>query len=297
MLWGNSFSYRVFIRILRKFICSATLGITAFLVMRSGGIDFSVDSLAALTGMIVAASSSLPIGVVFAIFISLLIGFINGIISIKTSIKPYIVTFAMMFLIRAIAFRIPKRDILIKVNSEYLHIQILLLIFIFGVTFFLLSRNYGIIEKKNQNSSLVKNSNISILYYLLSALSAGIIGIFLTFYQGVAFPQSNTYFEVDAIMVAVLGGVFLGYAAINLISVIIAALINTMLYFFFIQSAFHTRLLVNITILLLCFIPIILRDKRFNKWIVLVITFLFLLVPVILHKDDILFLLGEVLFY
>lgn len=265
--------------------------------MRSGGIDFSVDSLAALTGMIVAASSSLPIGVVFAIFISLLIGFINGIISIKTSIKPYIVTFAMMFLIRAIAFRIPKRDILIKVNSEYLHIQILLLIFIFGVTFFLLSRNYGIIEKKNQNSSLVKNSNISILYYLLSALSAGIIGIFLTFYQGVAFPQSNTYFEVDAIMVAVLGGVFLGYAAINLISVIIAALINTMLYFFFIQSAFHTRLLVNITILLLCFIPIILRDKRFNKWIVLVITFLFLLVPVILHKDDILFLLGEVLFY
>jgi ribose transport system permease protein len=222
--------------IMRQFVPMLIIGISILVVMSSGGIDLSIGSLVGLTSIIVGTFNGSFTGTLCAVLVGLLFGLINGIMAVKTPVKAFIVTITTMTLIRGIALTVsngnPKQ---FQVDSEYFPIQVFLALLIVGFSFFLLFRKHGIIDNGKITVSS-SNDNVSIVYYLLSAFSAVVVGIFLSFRLRTGVPMAGNGYEVDAIIIAILGGAVCGYAAINLISTIIAALLMVMLTNFFTLS-------------------------------------------------------------
>jgi ribose transport system permease protein len=181
---------------------------------------------------------------------------------VKLPVKAFLVTLATMSLIRGIAIAVSGDQIrTIQVNSNYFWIQVLFSIIVVGFSSFVLFRNYGIIDEGNKNVSSLKNDNMSILYYLLSAFSAVIVGIFLSFRMRSGQPTAGSGYEVDAIIVAILGGAICGYAAINLVSTIGAALLLAMLVNFLnlMNMGSSVQMILKIVLLFIGFVPIIIK--------------------------------------
>src|SRR5215207_8144981 len=84
---------------------AAQLGIVAVpvaLLMIAGEFDLSVGSMIGAAGMVVAISVSeyglpLLVGVLLALAVALVVGFLNGYLVIKTGLPSFIVTLGMLF--------------------------------------------------------------------------------------------------------------------------------------------------------------------------------------------------------
>jgi simple sugar transport system permease protein len=89
---------------------AAQLGIVAVpvaLLMIAGEFDLSVGSMVGAAGMIIAISVSeyglpLLVGVLLALAVALVVGFLNGYLVIKTGLPSFIVTLGMLFALRGL---------------------------------------------------------------------------------------------------------------------------------------------------------------------------------------------------
>ena len=95
---------------------AAELGIIAVpvaMLMIAGEFDLSVGSMIGATGMIVAIGVGhygMPIGaaVLMAFAVALTVGFINGVLVIKTGLPSFIVTLATLFLLRGLTIGVSR---------------------------------------------------------------------------------------------------------------------------------------------------------------------------------------------
>src|SRR5688572_267867 len=81
--------------VLRQVSVVGILAVGATFVVISGGVDLSVGGVAALTSVAVAmAATSQPTPVILALALGIgtVIGFFNGIISLRLGLQPFIVT-------------------------------------------------------------------------------------------------------------------------------------------------------------------------------------------------------------
>jgi ribose transport system permease protein len=261
-------SPRNLVNIMRQFVRLMIMGVTAFVVMSSGGVDFSIGSLVGLTGVFVGTFNGSFLGIIIALFAGIVFGCINGVIAVKTPVKPYLVTIATMTLIRGIALAISGGTAKpVQVSSDYFPIQVLLAVLILGFSFLLLFKENGIFDSKKVNNSLSAKNDVYILYYLLSSFSAVIVGIFLSFRLRVAQPMVGSDYEVDALLIAILGGALCGYGAINIVSTIISALLVAVMVNFFILTTINsfTQNILKIVVLFIGFIPVIIKGFMIPK--------------------------------
>jgi D-xylose transport system permease protein len=137
---GLFFTQRNLINVLRQVSVNGILAVGMTLVIIIGGIDLSVGSVVALTGVIVALSQ--PLGTVPAVILTLLAGaFIggwNGFFVTKFRIPSFIITLGMMTIARGLALVFSKGQAVSGLNGDFLAISesyippaISLLIFIF----------------------------------------------------------------------------------------------------------------------------------------------------------------------
>ncbi len=95
------------INILDHSAISLILSIGMVFVLASGGIDLSVGSTLAFTGIIAALlfAADLPIliAILIAILAGMLIGLINGVVITHYKLQPFIVTLAMLSIVRGLA--------------------------------------------------------------------------------------------------------------------------------------------------------------------------------------------------
>ncbi|MDR1930104.1 MAG: ABC transporter permease [Treponema sp.] len=254
--------------IMYQFIPLLLIGVSMFVVMSFGGIDFSIGSLVGLSGVIVGIFKGSFAGALLALVIGLLCGCINGLIAVKTPVKAFLVTIATATLIRGIAFTVsggmskPFRP-----NSNYFVyfvIQVLLAVVVVGASCFLLSGNYGIPDKEKTSVSSSKKDTISILSYLLSAFSAVIVGIFLSFRIISGQPAAGDGYEINAIIIAILGGALCGYAAIHIASTIIAALLFAIMVNFFVIAGVNlfVQNILKIVVLFIGLIPFVIKEAN-----------------------------------
>jgi ribose/xylose/arabinose/galactoside ABC-type transport system permease subunit len=244
--------------IIYQFITFVMIGVSTFVVMSSGGIDFSIGSLVGLSAFIVASFNGSFVGSIIAIFISLIVGFLNGFIAVKTTIKPFIITIATMTLIRYIGFAISNGDSKnFFVASDYFLVLLFFALFVIALSYFLLKR-YGNNEEYNNGITKTKN-DIHILFYILSSFSASVVGIFYAFRLRSGLPHAGAGFEIDALIIAVLGGALINYAPINIFATIIAALLFSVLRNLFLLAGINSYIynILSIVILFIGFIPII----------------------------------------
>lgn len=256
------------------FLGIAAVGMT--FVILSGGIDLSIGSVIAFTGVfisVVLAKTSMHPLMVFAmvLVITAIFGGLMGAIIHYLDMPPFVVTLAGMFLARGIAFVISTDSVPIK-HPFYAFLQdsfyrmpgggritviggLMLLVFIvgtiiahrtkFGTNVFALGG--GIATSKLMGVPVARTT---IGIYAISGFLAGLAGITFSLYTSAGYSLAAVGVELDAIAAVVIGGALLtggsGFIAGTLIGVLIMGLIQTYIIFDGTLSSWWTKIVIGI---------------------------------------------------
>jgi ribose transport system permease protein len=205
---------------------SALIGVLAiaqFLVILSGGFDLSVAAVMALSSCIIAKYGVVDIFpfIMLALFVGLVLGFVNGISITFGKVPPMIATLAMMGIARGLAFNITAQAIsvnhpLIKALGDYTGIfsysTIIWIVLIVAVSSFLyFSRTGTYIYAVGGNEDTarlagIKVKSIKLLVYSLSGLISAVAGVLFVIRASSGVPHVGTGWELDTIAAIVIGG-------------------------------------------------------------------------------------------
>jgi simple sugar transport system permease protein len=276
VMYDNFFSLRVFVNL---FIDNAFVGVIAIgmtFVIISGGIDLSVGSVVAVTGVLsaklifdynlnplVAFSISLASGAFF--------GFVMGIFIHFFELPPFLVTLVGYFLARGLAFMISLNSIPIKhpmIDAivdfgiplgfrAWLPAIAIIFLFVTAVGIFLqhytrFGRNTYAIGSSEQSAILMglPVGRTKILIYTLNGFLGALAGITYSLYTCSGYPLACMGLELDVITAVVIGGTLLtggsGYVAGTLIGVLILGLIQTFITFQGTLSSWWTKIVIGV---------------------------------------------------
>jgi simple sugar transport system permease protein len=256
--FGNFLSLRLISALLLDNAYLLILAVGMTFVILTGGIDLSVGSVMAFTGILCASlvSQGVPAAVAVPLMIvaGASIGLLIGVLVHYFDVQPFIASLVGMFLARGLAFLVSLRSI--KVEDEWiLGLQstrfrfgefyitptgiIALVVVVIGVLllqFTRFGRTIYAIGGNEQSARLMGLPVVrtKILAYVISGVCAGLAGLVLTAYQGSGYPLNGSGAELDTIAAVVIGGTLLtggsGYVLGSMIGVLvygtIAILIN-----------------------------------------------------------------------
>lgn len=231
---------------------NALLAFGVTFVIITGGIDLSLGSIVAVTGVtaaMLAHPDSYPvlIPIVMGLLAGLLMGAFNGFIITKSKIAPFIVTLGTMTIGRGLALILSDGRPVSNLSDSFnylgsgtvLGIPILILIFIlvFAVCSIILSKTvlgrYIYAIGGNEQAARASGINIDrvkLSVYSISGLLAGLAGILLASRITTGQPNAGAGFELDAIAAVVIGGTSTaggrGTMAGTLIGVLLIGVIN-----------------------------------------------------------------------
>jgi ribose transport system permease protein len=251
----------------------AATGLT--LVIICGDLDLSVGSTMALvstSSALLMSNFGLPIYIAFGIglIVGALVGFINGLLSVKVNIPSFIVTLAMMSVARGIALVLSDGSAVTNLPESVTKIAsgrllglsfiIWIPIIIIPIIGFLLSRtvlglNIYSIGGNKEAAILagVPESKTRIVALTLSGLMAGIAGVISTSRLGVGSPIIAEDLILDAIAAVVIGGTSLfggiGKISGTIFGVLLIAIIKNGLVLLNV-SPFYQRVAIGIVILI-----------------------------------------------
>jgi len=276
------------------FLGIAAVGMTFVII--SGGIDLSIGSVIAFTGVflaIILRDTSIHPLLAFALvlLITTVFGAGMGAIIHYLSMPPFIVTLAGMFLARGIAFVISidsipiEHDFYSRLSDLYWLMPgggrltliggVMLLVFAGGIVLAHRTRfgaNVYAMGGGVQTAELmgVPVGRTTILIYALSGFLAGLSGIVFSIYTSAGYSLATVGVELDAIAAVVIGGTLLtggaGFVAGTLIGILIQGLIQTYITFDGSLSSWWTKILIGL--LLFAFILMqkgLLLLSRFNR--------------------------------
>ena len=228
-------------------ICS--VGMT--MVLLTGGIDISIGSIIALSGvvsakLIVEAGFPIYIAMVIGIFIGIVCGFISGIMVAKFTVPALIATLAMQTIARGIAFILTRgipvyglpEGIKVLGQGYFLGIPIpvYIMVLVFFVGWWMLEQTkFGRhIYAIGGNEEVARLSGISVFIrkiqvFAISGFFAGLSGVIMLSRINSGQPATSEGFEMDVITAAVLGGVSVAGGQGKVINVIAGVLIMGML--------------------------------------------------------------------
>lgn len=262
---------------------NAYLGIVAVgmtLVILSGGIDLSVGSVIAFSGVFIAVilrDTSLHPLVVFAMLLAITTAFgaAMGFLIDRLAMPAFIVTLAGMFLARGAAYMLTIDSVPIAhpfyktLQSTYYLMPGKGRLTLIGVTMVLVVIVGMIIAHKTrfgasvyalgggeQTARLmgVRQGRTTMLVYAFSGAMAGLSGIVFSIYTGSGYPLATVGTELTAIAAVVIGGTLLtggaGYVFGTLVGVLTMGLIQTYIVFDGSLSSWWTKIVIGILLLI-----------------------------------------------
>ncbi|MES2921599.1 MAG: ABC transporter permease [Verrucomicrobiota bacterium] len=218
------------------------------LVIITGGIDLSVGSMCALSGVILAIllterDWAWPIATAVALIIPMFFGWVHGVLITKMKMQPFIVTLCGLLIYRGAA-RFVADDVTKGFgNSEGFEtlksiasgkllgvpMPFVLLIVIGAILWVVLHRSvygrYLLAVGRNEEAARFSGINTRLVIngaYIIAGLLTGVSAILIAFYTNTVSPSShaNSY-ELYAIAAAVLGGCSLRGGEGSIIGIII----------------------------------------------------------------------------
>ncbi|CAN7353013.1 galactofuranose ABC transporter, permease protein YjfF [Rhizobium sp. LjRoot254] len=256
------------------FLGIAALGMTFVII--SGGIDLSIGSVIAFTGVFLAVIlQNTSIHPLFAFALALAIttafGALMGAIIHYLEMPAFIVTLAGMFLARGMSFVLSIDSIPIvhpfykTLKSLYFKLPgggritliggLMILVFLVGVFIAHRTRfgtNVYALGGGTQTARLmgVPVARTTIAIYALSGFLAGLSGIVFSLYTSAGYSLAAVGVELDAIAAVVIGGTLLtggaGFVAGTLIGVLIQGLIQTYITFDGTLSSWWTKIVIGL---------------------------------------------------
>lgn len=203
------------------------------LVIITGGIDLSVGSMFALSGVLLAMALAewhwpWPVAAALAIAIPMLLGWAHGALITRMRIQPFIITLCGLLIYRGLARFVAQdgtkgfgnaegfetfRD-LAKGKLFGLPMPFVLLLIISVIMWFVLHRSiygrYLLAVGRNEEATRFSGVNTRLVIassYIVAGLLTGISGILFAFYTNSVSPSTHgNFYELYGIAGAVLGG-------------------------------------------------------------------------------------------
>ncbi|GHV64019.1 ribose ABC transporter permease [Spirochaetia bacterium] len=238
--------------ILTQITTNMLLASACTIILITGGIDLSSGALIKITGVMSAAMMTIfgmpfYVAILTGLCLGLLVGAINGFILSRTTLPPFIVTFALAMICRGLA-NVYTNSRPIRIEDEIFRwfgkgkigpfpIQIFILIVILGIVWLILNKSrmgrnmYAI----GGNALAAEYSGINIkrikfFMYVFSGLMSGIAGVLLAARSYAGSPLVGDNAEMDAIAATVLGGTSMlgGYGRLSgtILGVLIIGILN-----------------------------------------------------------------------
>jgi ribose transport system permease protein len=215
-------------------------------VIISAGIDLSVGSILAFTGVVLGSLITrgfpLPVCIVGALALGLICGFLNGALISFGRLPPFIATLGMMSVARGGALLYTQGrpisgfpdSFRFLATGELLHIPMPVLIMggVYAIAHFLLSRTklgrYTYAIGGNEQAAHLSGVNVRLyktLVYGISGLLSAMAAVILSARLNSAQPIAGIMYELDAIAATVIGGTSLMGGEGKIAGTLIGALI------------------------------------------------------------------------
>lgn len=282
-------TYDNIMNVLRQIAQNAFLASGMTLVLIGGGIDLSVGSMVGFIGVVVGlmlnAGVPIPACIILCLLIGLLLGGFNGIILSRTTLPPFIVTFALMTILRGATYvitggttvRIDDRNFIAVGTGYFLgvpnpvwYMAVVLLIVYIILNRTRLGRHIYAIggNQKAAEFSGINVKNVRLFVYMFSGLMGALAGVVLSARSYAGQPTAGNGAEMDAIEACVLGGCSMagGYGFIGgtIIGALIIGIMNNGLNLMRIDS-YWQMIAKGIIVLVAVYVDYIKNQKKNQK--------------------------------
>lgn len=244
---GKFASWSNIISVVRQFSFYGILAIGSCMCIITGGIDISVGSVFALSGVVSCMSITrmgipVPLAVILGVLIGVLMGYINGFCITVLKLPPMIATLGMQSIARGIAYTItggypigslPDSFKVIGLgNAGPIPIPIIIMVVMAVIAIIFLRLTvvgrwvYAIGGNEDgARLSGVPVNRIKRLVYAITGATAAVSGIVMAARLGVGQSTAGQGYEMDAIAACVIGGASLSGGSGNIIGAILGAAI------------------------------------------------------------------------
>jgi ribose transport system permease protein len=245
--------------LLRQLVTTGLVALGMLMVILTGGIDLSVGSVAALTGIMAAgmtANLPVPVAMAIAVLVGVACGAANGVLVARFRLAPFVVTLATLTTIRGLSYVYSETPItptapgFLSIGTDSIGpvpIATVIVLVAFALAWVFLTRTTTgrAIVAIGGNPEAVRLAGISVprhvlLTYLISGCCAGLAGVILASRVGIAQPSIGVGLELNAIAACVIGGARLaggrGSVPGTLGGVVLLALIDNLLTLYDVQS-------------------------------------------------------------
>jgi ribose transport system permease protein len=255
-------------------------------VIISGGIDLSVGSLVALSGVVLAAALKagwpIPLAIGAALAVGAATGLVNGLVIALGRLPPFIMTLGMMSVARGAALLVTDGRPISGFEAGFRSIAtgrvlgvpapIVLTLIIYLLAHLVLSRTrfgryvYGI----GGNEEATRLSGVSVRFhktmvYVVSGAMSAVAAVLLTARLNTAQPIAGIMYELDAIAAVVIGGTSLSGGEGSLGGTLIGALTMGVLrngLNLLGVSSFLQQLVIGVVIIVAVLVDIMVKEKR-----------------------------------
>lgn len=254
---------------------TAILAAGVTLVILTGGIDLSVGSILAVSGVssVLFWNAGLPsvLAVVLAVAAGALAGVLNGVLVAYASLAAFIVTLGTLTSLRGVAYALTDGrpliaegdlgfDMLGGGNFLAVPVPVWLMLITYAVLWFVLERTrYGrhvYAVGGNPEAALmagVKVRRVLASVYIASGLTAGLAGAMFSARVESGQPTAGQGYELEAIAAVVLGGTSLAGGRGRILGTLVGALIIGVLTngMILMNTPFFTQLMVQGAVIIL----------------------------------------------
>ena len=202
------------------FIAILAAGMT--FVILTGGIDLSVGSAVGFSGVIcadlLARQAGLGPAVAAGILAGVAVGVTNGLAVTRLRIPAFVVTLAMMLVVRGAAFKYTDARTITGLPEGFSALSggasaagVMVGVFVLAWIVLVrtpLGRHVHAVGGNLQAAWLsgVRVLRVQLAVYAIAGLAAGIAGVLVASRLGAGYPRAGEYYELDAIAAVVVGG-------------------------------------------------------------------------------------------
>jgi len=240
--WGN------WVNILRQTSINGILAIGMTYVILTKGIDLSVGSLLAVSGIVAASlvtgeTAHTPmLGIAAGLAVGAALGAVNGGLIAGLSVAPFVVTLGMLSVARGLTFIYNDGMPIAALSPGFrsigqgmaagIPVPVIILAATFFVFWFVLKYTtfgravYAVGgNEKSAKTSGINTARVTFFVYVISGALSALAGLILAARTTSALPQAGVAYELDAIAAVVIGGTSLSGGVGTLTGTLVGALI------------------------------------------------------------------------
>lgn len=208
--------------VLRQNTFAAILAAGMTFVILTGGIDLSVGSVVGLAGVtcadVLARGHGLGPAVASGLLVGIAAGLVNGLAVTQLRVPAFVVTLAMMLIVRGAAFKYTDARTITGLPASFAvlsdgAVAALIMAGVFGFSWLVLrrsalGRHVYAVGGNVQAAWLagVRVARTQVVVYAICGFCAGLAGVLVASRLNAGYPRAGEYYELDAVAAVVVGG-------------------------------------------------------------------------------------------